>query len=553
MGVFLWARDSVIDRRFAQEDAAIVARTEISNPKVYMAEPPIGPPPASASSEQSRLQGHLGHLTRHEEAALIDFKKLCAEQGLYRPETDTQRASHDDGTLVRYLRARKFVPRDAFVQFKDTEKWRTDNNLDALYEKIDIQDYQEARSVYPQWTGRRDRRGIPVYLYEVGKLDSKKMIAYSQATSKSKNKGPSPSRMLRLFALYENLTRFVMPLCSAVPGRPNPETPVDQSNNIVDISKVGLKQFWNLRSHMQDASQLATAHYPETLDRIFIIGAPSFFPTVWGWIKKWFDPITTSKIFILSQEQVKPTLSAFMDVSSIPKKYGGDLDFECGMMPCMDPDLRKCLDIKDPRLEELFLTGPTRWVDNEEGEMVALSVGSIDGKPHKEAVATLSSLAVRTATGSSVFQSQRSHPNFSMTQLSSQPTSQPTSAPQSRPQSKGAAMPPMQMQAPPPNPVQPGLQQSIPPPQMQAPQQMPPPVGPPQPVPQVALAPESESILPNGSVVKSQPASFDGSNDVQNGGAAPPKNISMPPPQLERAATQYLTPATEPSELKDFQ
>lgn len=109
-----------------------------------------------------------------------------------------------------------------------------------------------------------------MYLYEVGKLDSKKMIAYSSSTSKAKAKGPSPSKMLRLFALYENLTRFVMPLCSAVPGRPNPETPVDQSNNIVDISRVGLKQFWNLKSHMQDASQLATAHYPETLDRIFV-------------------------------------------------------------------------------------------------------------------------------------------------------------------------------------------------------------------------------------------------------------------------------------------
>jgi hypothetical protein len=105
----------------------------------------------------------------------------------------------------------------------------------------------------------------------VGKLDSKKMIAYASSTSKSKTKGAhGPSRMLRLFALYENLTRFVMPLCSAVPGRPNPETPVDQSNNIVDISKVGLKQFWNLKGHMQDASTLATAHYPETLDRIFV-------------------------------------------------------------------------------------------------------------------------------------------------------------------------------------------------------------------------------------------------------------------------------------------
>src|SRR3989337_1212967 len=74
---------------------------------------------------------------------------------------------------------------------------------------------------------------------------------------------------LALFALYESLTRFVQPLCSAI-TRKHPETPISQSNNIVDISGVGLKQFWNLKGHMQDASQLATAHYPETLDRIFV-------------------------------------------------------------------------------------------------------------------------------------------------------------------------------------------------------------------------------------------------------------------------------------------
>lgn len=97
------------------------------------------------------------------------------------------------------------------------------------------------------------------------------MLAYAATNSKSNPSGAAPSKTLRLFALYENMTRFVLPLCSAIPKRPNPETPVDQSNNIVDISKVGLKQFWNLRSHMQDASTLATAHYPETLDRIFVI------------------------------------------------------------------------------------------------------------------------------------------------------------------------------------------------------------------------------------------------------------------------------------------
>jgi hypothetical protein len=80
----------------------------------------------------------------------------------------------------------------------------------------------------------------------------------------------TPPRLLRLFALYENLAGFMTELCTYLTDRPNPETPVTQSNNIVDISNVGLKQFWNLRGHMQDASVLATAHYPETLDRIFV-------------------------------------------------------------------------------------------------------------------------------------------------------------------------------------------------------------------------------------------------------------------------------------------
>ena len=106
-------------------------------------------------------------------------------------------------------------------------------------------------------------------------LNSKNIANYqsSLVDDKSPPLDPNskvPPKMMRLFALYENLTRFILPLCSAIQDRPHPETPVSQSNNIVDISGVGLRQFWNLKSHMQDASTLATAHYPETLDRIFV-------------------------------------------------------------------------------------------------------------------------------------------------------------------------------------------------------------------------------------------------------------------------------------------
>lgn len=100
------------------------------------------------------------------------------------------------------------------------------------------------------------------------------MAAYEKSANKTdtkaKSDGKTSGKLMRLFALYENLVRYTLPLSSAMTDRDSPRTPITQSNNIVDISGVGLKQFWNLRAHMQDASTLATAHYPETLDRIFV-------------------------------------------------------------------------------------------------------------------------------------------------------------------------------------------------------------------------------------------------------------------------------------------
>ena len=198
--------------------------------------------------------------------------------------------------------------------------------------------------------------------------------------------------MMRLFALYENLTGFALPLCSALPNRMYPETPVSQSSNIVDISNVGLKQFWNLKSHMQDASQLATAYYPETLDRIFIIGAPSFFPTVWGWIKRWFDPITVAKIFILSKANMLSTLQEFMELEDIPKKYGGKLDYQFGQLPNLDPMFDQNLRWINPHHENgrnTFPTGPIRLRKSDNGELVAVAVGSEGGKLREIPIAAM--------------------------------------------------------------------------------------------------------------------------------------------------------------------
>ncbi|KAK5126436.1 hypothetical protein LTR85_010672 [Meristemomyces frigidus] len=342
---------------------------------------------------------HVGHLNENQSGALDRFKQLCEQKGYYVPDSADGKtpATHDDETLLRYLRARKFIPQEAFGQFKDTEDWRKENDLDNLYETIDIDEYEQTRRLYPQWTGRRDRRGIPFYVYEISHVDSKAVSAYtSDKDAKKAGRGSTttktPRKMLRLFALYENLCRFVLPLCSVIPDRPNSETPISQSSNVVDLSKVGITKFWSLRNHMGDASALATAHYPETLDHIFVVGAPSFFPTVWDWAKKWFDPITVSKISILSDKNMKETLEKFVDLDNVPKKYGGNLDWQFGDMPYLEPSVVNALRWEEQTTEKGHRTwpkGPIKWQYDDKGDLVAKAIGTENGRPRNRVIAGL--------------------------------------------------------------------------------------------------------------------------------------------------------------------
>lgn len=89
-------------------------------------------------------------------------------------------------------------------------------------------------------------------------------------------------------ALYEAMTGLVLPLCSHLP-HPSAPTPVSSATSIIDLQGVTIGNMWSLRNHLQQASTMATANYPETLNTIAIVNSPSFFPTIWGWIKVSLD------------------------------------------------------------------------------------------------------------------------------------------------------------------------------------------------------------------------------------------------------------------------
>ncbi|KAL2887077.1 Sec14 cytosolic factor [Ceratocystis lukuohia] len=345
---------------------------------------------AVAGAEFAYPNGHLEHLTAPEAAALKSFKDLLITKGRY---TAGAPPSHDDSTLIRFLRARRWVPEDALTQFSDTEDWRKANDINVLYQTIDIDAYEQSRVLYPQWTGRRDRKGIPVYTFQIRSLDSKSVVDYEKtgATtnfSKAKTDGKTPAGMLRLFALYENLCQFVFPFSTQLQDRQFANMPISMSTNIIDVSGVSLRQFWSLKNHMQVASTLATANYPETLDRIFVIGAPAFFSTIWGWIKRWFDPATVSKIFILAPNEVTEVLTSFIDPKNLPKQYGGELDFNWGDLPTVDPAWAGALEWADGY--KSFPTGPMVWQPYGDGSRLeCLGLGYKNGKPRRDRICTI--------------------------------------------------------------------------------------------------------------------------------------------------------------------
>ena len=124
-----------------------------------------------ATGEYGYPTGHLGHLTEQQEQALVAFKALCEQKGFFKPATDINLASHDDTTLLyvsyfhircrsnnlvrRFLRARRFVPEDALRQFKETEDWREANQIGAVYENIDVKEYEETRLLVSIYMGTK--------------------------------------------------------------------------------------------------------------------------------------------------------------------------------------------------------------------------------------------------------------------------------------------------------------------------------------------------------------------------------------------------------------
>lgn len=105
-------------------------------------------------------------------------------------------------------------------------------------------------------------------------------------------------------------------------------------------------------------------------------------------MKPLLDPVTVSKVQILSPKEILPVLEEYMDKEDIPVRYGGKLPTKPGMMPQLDAKLSEVLQWSSS--SEISLPpGPLHWVNDPDGSRTAVAVGAVKGEQRRSEFASL--------------------------------------------------------------------------------------------------------------------------------------------------------------------
>ncbi|PLW45537.1 hypothetical protein PCANC_10146 [Puccinia coronata f. sp. avenae] len=267
--------------------------------------------------EKDLMTGRVGNLTSEQAEALKKFKLELANEGFFKEGNGPEKsdmygggltgASHDDATLLRFLRARKFDLAKSKLMFTECEKWRKEFKVDELYNTFEYPEKKEVDAIYPQFYHKTDQEGRPLYIEQLGKLDLTKL--YKVTTQER--------QLQRLVVEYERFLRDRLPVCSM-----ENQKLIETSCTIMDLQGVGLSQFWKVKNYVQQASHLSQNYYPETMGKFYIINSPYLFSTVWNWVKPWLDEVTVKKIMILDSSYQK-TLLQQIPAESLPKTLKG--------------------------------------------------------------------------------------------------------------------------------------------------------------------------------------------------------------------------------------
>mmetsp|Transcript_36858 Transcript_36858/g.54144 ORF Transcript_36858/g.54144 Transcript_36858/m.54144 type:complete len:440 (+) Transcript_36858:199-1518(+) len=263
--------------------------------------------------------GFPGYLTPSEFAVFEEFRETLLSKDDSDPAFRSAVFSFGEGedepyALCRWLRARKFVLSDVLSMIEEAKTIRETPAKDDFYP-----DPQKALGVepsiyiaqYPQLYSGSSRSGAPLFISKPGVLNVPGMECITTIAGMLRYHWFSymhdfGQRLRAERAKHPDFQRFECVCIIDLQGLTSAQVS-KRALNIVQVQTV------------QDS-----LCFPETLKRMVVINAPSFFSMTWKVMRGWVDARSASKVEIISKkEEWLPRLLELADPSELPSDYGG--------------------------------------------------------------------------------------------------------------------------------------------------------------------------------------------------------------------------------------
>ncbi|KAG0256551.1 hypothetical protein BG011_004441 [Mortierella polycephala] len=230
---------------------------------------------------------------------------------------DNVMGDHPDSLVLRFVRARKWNVVNALNMMFKAFKWRLDEDIPAVKYSTD----GELNALYPKFFDQLE--GGKFYIH--GTDNDGRIVAYLNVRLHKPNDQPAKT--------LEKLTVYVMEA-----GRVLLQSPVETVCLVFDLTGFSL-------SNMDFAMvkyllQIFEAHYPESLGRVLIHGAPFVFWGVWKVIQPWLDPVVAAKISFTRADQ---DLLQYIPAKHLPDRFKGGLDHYTYSYPHAQPNENQCM------------------------------------------------------------------------------------------------------------------------------------------------------------------------------------------------------------------
>ncbi|KAF7825768.1 phosphatidylinositol/phosphatidylcholine transfer protein SFH9 isoform X1 [Senna tora] len=262
-----------------------------------------------------------------EEEAVNSFRQALLAK-------DLLPVSHDDyHTMLRFLKARKFDIDKTVHMWGDMLNWRKEFGVDSIVQDFTYDEYEEVQRYYPHGFHGVDKKGRPVYIERIGKVEPSKLMSVTTV-----------DRFLKYHVQgFEKMFKEKFPACSIAAKRH-----IDTTTTILDVHGVNWMSFGKVAHDLvMRIQKIDGDNYPETLHQMFIVNAGSGFKLLWNTAKGFLDPKTTTKIHVLGNK-FQSRLLEIIDSSQLPDFLGGSCScpneggcLRSGKGPWNDPEIMK--------------------------------------------------------------------------------------------------------------------------------------------------------------------------------------------------------------------